>query len=127
MDLRDGFKSVGIEHFGIMIPTTFQLLHAKIPYNFGKWKDCVDLLATLWWFATLIELNTCKENGVGANEIVSLSDPTTNTTAMAMTTQGDVVHSMVKGFTWGSSYGYKILKGHGWKRKSRFVPHVCSL
>ncbi len=59
----------------------------------------------------------CKENGVGAIEIVSLFDPTTNAMAMAMTTQGDVVHSMVKGLIWGSSYGYKILKGHGLRKK----------
>jgi hypothetical protein len=38
---------VGIKHFGKMISTTVKLLQAKLPCDFGGWKDYANFLAKL--------------------------------------------------------------------------------
>ncbi len=89
--------SLGVEHFGTMAPITFQLLQAKLPYNFGRWRDYANFIANLQQFSTTIELNTyMRGDGSWSKPIFFPFDPITNALAMHMITQGHVACFVVR-------------------------------
>jgi hypothetical protein len=56
-DPWNGFDGLGVECFGVIIPTTFHLVQAKLPCNFGGWKNYADFVVDLQQFSTTIKSN----------------------------------------------------------------------